>query len=98
MRPLAYASSAMLAFGLLVLVAQPADACPEPTSGTGLATCQGPASTIEPSTTEGPVCWNALCPGVESNPTTGLCAQVWLKGNGGDTACVPVSFSRPPDQ
>lgn len=92
MKMLTYASLVLLTGASLVLAADPAAACPEPTSGTGLATCSGTASTVEPTTTEGPVCWNAFCPGVESGSAPGTCAQTWLKGNGGDEVCVAVSL------
>lgn len=94
MKPLTYACILLLTGAALALTAGPVAACPMPTSGTGLATCQGPANTTEPSTTEGPVCWNTLCPGIEHNPTTGTCAQVWLQGDDATkNVCVAVTLS-----
>ena len=91
MNALAFASSAMLAFGLLAFVADPAAACPSPTSGTGLATCQGTAFVPGPSTTGGPACWNTLCPWIASTPSPGPCAQVWLLGDAvTGNVCVPL--------
>jgi hypothetical protein len=93
MKILTYASLVLLTGAALVLVAQPTAACGPPTSGTGLSTCNGTASTYEPTTTDGPVCWNALCPGVEQTTIPGTCADVWAGGQRLTLPiCVPVSL------
>ena len=92
MRSFAYASAIMLALGLLAFAADTAVACGPPPSGTGVTTCNGGSSAPAPTLTDGPVCVNTLCPGIESQPTGGTCATLWANNQRLSTdICVPVS-------
>lgn len=90
-RSLACASLLLLASGAVVLAAEPASACPAPTSGTGFSTCRGDASLPMPSTTGGTFCINALCPSVQSTEVPGFCVEGWAGGRPWTVEmCVPT--------
>jgi hypothetical protein len=90
-KPLAYACLLTLVAGLFAVLAQPVSACPEPTSGDGIATCSGTTSVPEPSTTGGPFCLNAICPGLKGQPVNALCVEGWAGGRPWTTEiCVPA--------
>ena len=81
MRAFAIVSALLLSALVLALAAPPAAAfCPAPPSGNGVTTCWGSDPMEQPSTTEGPVCFNTLCPGTEPGSSRAFCANVWGGG------------------